>query len=259
MLHLEIAAAAHITGPAGFLWPAEVVRRRALAVKARLGVAMASLAVIAALFSCWSQLQRWSVTTNGVIMVWPIIGLAFASIKVGVLMVDRSLGRQQGWTRNLLVSGTLVLTNLALCAMLIHCGVAMWDWTTAAMLGLWGIGLTTLIWHWRHDTHHQRLVRIGTWVNVMPVYLQALSYLLHGAEGMPGFNLFVLQGLSLCMFASSAWPFDHGLSGADRREAFREGRFAFFRLTRRDLLAQSAMSAAWLGAGSLGFALTWLQ
>jgi hypothetical protein len=214
-----------------------------VATKLRLALAVTLIGAAAALGSCAAQVIRWSTTTTqGVILDWPVAALIYAGIKVCIQWSHRRVGsraeRRQAKC-SLAVSIVLVGTNTVLLVVLLHFGGDLFNAIVYATVALWLVGARRAYLNWKEETFGQRLLRVAVYVNIVPMYLQGVSYLLNGVGGMPLWNLGVLETLCLAAFLVSAWPFDQGMKRSERRAAFAAGGFVFYRITRHELFAQT--------------------
>lgn len=117
------------------------ISRRALVGKiVRDNVFWASVTIGTALASCIFQLVRYQETIQGVLLVWPVIGLLLAIIKSGVFTLQwrrlkfadiqpqSRLQKQGKIVFNLAGLVTLMLTNSVMLAVLLSKGVEVWHW-----------------------------------------------------------------------------------------------------------------------------------
>lgn len=191
----------------------------------------AAVTVGAAIASCTFQYIRYQDTIQGVLITWPIIGLAFAIIKTCMFGVRwhrltetetdaEELYRKRGKILfNISGLVTLMITNVILLTTLIDKGVEAGHWTTYCALFIFAT--TVIIWYFkRHKKIETQLLVLGTGINIIPTYLQGFSYLFRGANGMPAASVLILIGMSYSMHRQSL-PRYSGVTPSERRTARR--------------------------------------
>lgn len=229
------------------------ISRRALLGKiVRDNAFWASVTIGTALASCIFQLVRYQETIQGVLFVWPVIGLLFAIIKSGMftlqwrrlkfadIQAHNRLQKQGKILFNLAGLVTLMLTNSVMLAVLLSKGVEIWHWTTFVTLGL-AIGSMGLWYIHRRKGLDRQLLILGTGINIIPTYLQGVSYLFRGASGMPMGSALILMVMSFAMYRQSL-PAYADLSREERRrkrkEAVRSGKHPEVLLPKWDFICQ---------------------
>lgn len=229
----------------------EVVRQNAFWASVTVGTAVAS---------CTFQVTRFAESIQGVLVIWPIIGLAFAIIKSGMFGIqwqrlthstvssDELFKKRGKILFNVAGLATLMLTNSILLITLLSKGIDVWHWTTYATLVL-TIG-SGIIWYFnRHRSSDRQLLIIGTGINIIPTYLQGASYVFRGANGMPFGSVAILLVMAYAMYRQSL-PVYKGETAALRRQqlkqALKEGKHPEVLLPKWDLICQIvAFGACW--------------
>jgi hypothetical protein len=211
-----------------------------------------SITVGTALASCIFQLVRYEETIQGVLLVWPVIGLLFAIIKTGMFTLqwqrlktadiqsNNRILKQGKIVFNVAGLVTLMLTNSVMLAVLLQKGIDVWHWTTFITLGL-AVGSGVLWYLHRHRGLDRQLLILGTGINIIPTYLQGVSYIFRGASGMPMGSALILMVMSFAMYRQSL-PVYAGLSLEERRkkrkEAIHSGRHPEVLLPKWDFICQ---------------------
>lgn len=212
----------------------------------------ASVTISTAVASCAFQTIRYQESIQGVLVVWPIIGLAFAIIKSGVFGVQwqrlnssvadaKEIFKKRGKILfNLAGLVTLMITNMILLTTLLMKGVEVWHWTTFLTLGV--ALATAAVWYfYRRRSVDRQLLIIGTGINIIPTYLQGVSYIFRGAAGMPVGSALILMVMSFAMYRQSL-PAYRGGTPAERRQrlklALKEGKHTEVLLPKWDFICQ---------------------
>lgn len=189
----------------------------------------ASITISTAVASCIFQVTRYQESIQGVLVVWPIIGLLFAIIKSSMFGIQwRRLIRGNADADNLYkkkgkilfnLAGlvTIMTTNTIMLTILLSKGIAVWHWTTFITLGV--AAATMAIWYSnRRKSWDKQLLIIGTGVNIIPTYLQGVSYIFRGAAGMPLGSAIILMIMSFAMYRQSL-PLYEGKTKQHMRQA----------------------------------------
>lgn len=189
----------------------------------------ASITISTAVASCVFQVTRFQESIQGVLVVWPIIGLLFAIIKSSMFGIQwrRLLGSDMNADElykkkgkilfNIAGLVTIMTTNTIMLTILLNKGIAVWHWTTFLTLGV--ATATMAIWYSaRRRSWDKQLLIIGTGVNIIPTYLQGVSYIFRGAAGMPLGSAIILMIMSFAMYRQSL-PVYVGETKHHRRQA----------------------------------------
>lgn len=212
----------------------------------------ASITVSTAVASCVFQVTRFQESIQGVLIVWPIIGLLFAIIKSSMfgiqwrrlssssMSADELFKKKGKVIFNVAGLVTIMATNTIMLTILLSKGIAIWHWTTFVTLAV--AAATMAIWYSsRRKSRDKQLLIIGTGINIIPTYLQGVSYLLRGAAGMPMGSAVILLVMSFAMYRQSL-PVYRGESAADRRkqlrQALKEGKHPEVLLPKWDFICQ---------------------
>lgn len=212
----------------------------------------ASVTISTAIASCTFQVVRYQESIQGVLVVWPIIGLLFAIIKSGVFGVQwQRLNSSVADAKEIFkkrgkilfnVSGlvTIMITNTILLTTLLIKGVEIWHWTTFLCLGV--AAVTMAVWYfYRRRSLDRQLLIIGTGINIIPTYLQGISYIFRGAAGMPLGSAVILMVMSFAMYRQSLPAYREG-TAAERRQklkaALKEGKHTEVLLPKWDFICQ---------------------
>lgn len=191
-----------------------------------------SITVSTAIASCVFQVTRFQDSIQGVLIVWPIIGLLFAIIKSSMFgMQWRRLADSEANKDDLFkkkarvifnVAGlvTIMTTNTIMLAILLGKGIEIWHWTTFVTLAV-ALATMTIWYRYRLRSKDRQLLIIGTGINIIPTYLQGVSYLFRGAAGMPMGSAVILLVMSFAMYRQSL-PVYRGTSAAERRKELRQ-------------------------------------
>lgn len=212
----------------------------------------ASVTISTAVASCVFQVTRYQESIQGVLLVWPIIGLLFAIIKSSVFGIQwRRLLRTSADTDELFkkrgkilfnVAGlvTIMMTNTLMLATLLNKGIDVWHWTTFATLGV--AAVTMIIWYfYRKKSWDKQLLIIGTGVNIIPTYLQGVSYIFRGAAGMPLGSAVILMVMSFAMYRQSLPQYDGETKNHKRQarsQAIKAGKHPEVLLPKWDFICQ---------------------
>lgn len=212
----------------------------------------ASITIGTAVASCIFQVVRYQESIQGVLVVWPIIGLLFAIIKSGVFGVQwQRLNSSVADAKEIFkkrgkilfnISGlvTIMITNIILLTTLLMKGVEIWHWTTFLCLGVAAVTMTVWYFYRRRSLDRQLLI-IGTGINIIPTYLQGISYILRGAAGMPLGSAVILMVMSFAMYRQSLPVYREG-TAAERRQklkaALKEGKHTEVLLPKWDFICQ---------------------
>lgn len=180
----------------------------------RQNVFWASITISTAIASCVFQVTRYQESIQGVLIVWPIIGLLFAIIKSSMFAIQWRRLSASGTDADELfkkrgkilfnVAGlvTIMTTNTIMLTVLLSKGIAVWHWTTFLTLGV--AAATMAIWYSnRRKSWDKQLLIIGTGINIIPTYLQGVSYIFRGAAGMPMGSALILMVMSFAMYRQS--------------------------------------------------------
>lgn len=212
----------------------------------------ATITIGTAIASCTFQVVRYQESIQGVLVVWPIIGLLFAIIKSGVFGVQwqrlnssvadaREIFKKRGKILfNVAGLVTIMMTNIILLTTLLVKGVEVWHWTTFLSLG---VALATMaVWYfYRRRSLDRQLLIIGVGINIIPTYLQGVSYIFRGAAGMPLGSALILMVMSFAMWRQSL-PVYKGGTAAERRQrlktALKEGKHTEVLLPKWDFICQ---------------------
>jgi len=211
-----------------------------------------SITIGTAVASCVFQVTRFQESIQGVLIVWPIIGLLFAIIKssmfgiqwrrlaTSTMHADELFKKRGKVLFNVAGLVTLMITNTLMLTILLSKGVDVWHWTTFVSLGV--AMITMMIWYtYRRRSRDKQLLIIGTGINIIPTYLQGISYLFRGAAGMPMGSAVILMVMSFAMYRQSL-PVYRGESAADRRrqlrQALKEGKHPEVLLPKWDFICQ---------------------
>lgn len=212
----------------------------------------AIITISTAVASCVFQVTRYQESIQGVLIVWPIIGLLFAIIKSGMFGIQwRRLATSKMHADELFkkrgkvlfnVAGlvTIMTTNTIMLSILLSKGIDVWHWTTFLTLGV--AAATMAIWYsYRRRSRDKQLLIIGTGINIIPTYLQGVSYIFRGAAGMPMGSAVILLVMSFAMYRQSL-PVYKGESAVQRREqlrkALKEGKHPEVLLPKWDFICQ---------------------
>lgn len=207
----------------------------------------ASITISTAIASCVFQVTRFQESIQGVLVVWPIIGLLFAIIKSSMFGIQwRRLSVSTADADDLFkkkakvlfnVAGlvTIMMTNTIMLIILLDKGIDIWHWTTFLTLGV--AAATMAIWYTaRRRSRDKQLLIIGTGINIIPTYLQGVSYLFRGAAGMPMGSAIILMVMSFAMYRQSL-PSYRGDKYA-RRQAIKAGKHPEVLLPKWDFICQ---------------------
>lgn len=188
----------------------EVVRQNAF---------WASITVGTAIASCIFQVTRFQESIQGVLVIWPVIGLLFAIIKssmfgiqwrrlsVADISADDLFKKRGKILFNLAGLVTLMTTNTILLASLLGKGIDVWHWTTFVTMAL--AAGSMVIWYFnRQKSWDSQLLIIGTGINIIPTYLQGVSYVFRGAAGMPWGSVVILLLMAYAMYRQSLPMYD---------------------------------------------------
>lgn len=212
----------------------------------------AAITISTAIASCLFQVTRFQESIQGVLIIWPIIGLLFAIIKSSMFGIQwRKLSMSDANADELFkkrgkvifnVAGlvTIMATNTIMLTILLSKGIEIWHWTTFVTL-IVAAG-TMVIWYAaRRKSRDKQLLIIGTGINIIPTYLQGVSYLFRGAAGMPMGSAVILLVMSFAMYRQSL-PVYKGKSAAERRkqlrQALKEGKHPEVLLPKWDFICQ---------------------
>lgn len=193
------------------------------------------------------QVTRFQESIQGVLVVWPIIGLLFAIIKSSMFGIQwRRLSASTADADDLFkkkgkvlfnVAGlvTIMMTNTIMLTILLDKGIDIWHWTTFLTLSV--AAATMAIWYTaRRRSWDKQLLIIGTGINIIPTYLQGVSYLFRGAAGMPMGSAVILMVMSFAMYRQ-ALPSYKGDKHA-RRQAIKAGKHPEVLLPKWDFICQ---------------------
>lgn len=221
----------------------EVVRQNAFWAAITVGTAVAS---------CTFQVTRFQESIQGVLVIWPIIGLAFAIIKSSMFGIqwrqltaaeedtDELFKKRGKIVFNLAGLVTLMATNTILLTSLLGKGIDIWHWTTFVTLAL--TVTSGIIWYFnRQKSWGTQLLIIGTGINIIPTYLQGVSYVFRGANGMPLGSVVILLLMAYAMYRQSL-PVYAGDSKKTQRharsQALKAGKHPEVTLPKWDLICQ---------------------
>ena len=212
----------------------------------------ATITVGTAVASCTVQYIRYQDTIQGVLITWPIIGLAFAIIKTCMFGVqwhrlksaeidaDELYQKRGKILFNVAGLVTLMITNIILLTTLIDKGVEAGHWTTYLTLLIFTI--TATVWYFKRNKKlESQLLILGTGINIIPTYLQGFSYLFRGASGMPAASVVILIGMAYSMHRQSLPRYNgatHGERRTARRSAVKAGLHPEVLLPKWDLISQ---------------------
>lgn len=212
----------------------------------------AAITISTAVASCVFQVTRYQESIQGVLVVWPIIGLLFAIIKSSMFGIQwrRLLGADISADELFKKKGkilfnvaglvTIMATNTIMLTILLQKGVVIWHWTTFVTLGV--AAATMAIWYSaRRKSWDKQLLIIGTGVNIIPTYLQGVSYIFRGAAGMPLGSAVILMVMSFAMYRQSLPVYDGETKQHKRRmrsQAIKAGKHPEVLLPKWDFICQ---------------------